>query len=53
MIITLAPGRANLAQLEAIYRDEVSFKLTPDAFEAIEKSASRLLDRLEGNETIY
>ena len=53
MIITLAPGRANLAQLEAIYRAEVSFKLTPDAFEAIEKSASRLLDRLEGNETIY
>ena len=53
MIITLAPGRANLAQLETIYRDEVSFKLTPDAFKAIEKSASRLLDRLEGNETIY
>ena len=53
MTITLAPGLADLAQLESIYRDEISFNLTPDAFKAIEVSASRLLERLEGKETIY
>ncbi|MFT6725154.1 MAG: histidine ammonia-lyase, partial [Arenicella sp.] len=53
MIIILAPGHASLAQLEAIYRQQLNFELTPESFDAIRLSESRLIEKLESRETIY
>jgi histidine ammonia-lyase len=53
MTIILAPGHASLAQLEAIYRQQLSFELTPESFDAVRLSEARLVKKLESRETIY
>ena len=53
MTIFLSPGHATLAELETIYRDGVSFQLTPEAFDLVRDGASKLADRIKSNDTIY
>ena len=53
MTLVLTPGQTTLAQLERLYREELSFELTPEAFELVEAGAQKLSARVKSNETIY
>ncbi len=53
MTLKLAPGAANLTDLEAIYRGPEPFALDDRAFEAVKSSAGVLQEKLKGDAPIY
>ena len=52
-MLTLTPGATTLAQLEAIWRDEVPARLIPDARPAIEAAALAVAKAASGNAAVY
>ncbi|MBA4164885.1 MAG: histidine ammonia-lyase [Erythrobacter sp.] len=53
MSVELAPGAVGMAQLESLYRSASPFHIAPDAMRAVEHSAARLGQAIEGGATIY
>ena len=51
--IILKPGSVTLADLERIYRDEVSAKVDPSARAAIDGAAIRVQEAAKGQEAVY
>ena len=49
----LEPGQASLAVLEALYRKGGEFELSAASFDAIDRSANILAQRIKGGEAIY
>ncbi|TVS03522.1 MAG: histidine ammonia-lyase [Rhodobacteraceae bacterium] len=52
-MLTLTPGTTTLAQLEAIWRDGLPARLTPDARPAIEAAAQVVANAAAGNAAVY
>jgi histidine ammonia-lyase len=53
MSLILTPGEATLRVLENIYREELTFELSPSAFDAVDRSAATLEQAVKTEETIY
>ena len=52
-MITLTPGSALLSQLEQIWREKTTVKLSQNAFPAIEKAAALVAKAAAGSEAVY
>jgi len=53
MTLSLLPGETSLNDLEKLYRGEETFELAPNAFEAVNRSAATLLERIKTGDAIY
>jgi histidine ammonia-lyase len=49
----LKPGSVNLAQLEALYRDEAAIKIERAAKTAVDAAAAQIVAAVEGGEAVY
>src|SRR5690606_15779241 len=53
LTLTLTPGATKLKDLERVFREDIRFELDERAFEAVNRSATRLADSLQGDVPIY
>jgi len=53
MTLSLMPGETSLNDLEKVYRREETFQLAPSAFDAVNRSAATLVDRIKTGDAIY
>ena len=52
-MVMLSPGSVSLSTLEAIWRDKTAVTLSPDAYDAINTSATRVARAAQGDEAVY